>query len=1174
LDPASNTVVQASAGTGKTRLLTNRIIRLLLAGNAPGSILAISFTRKAAAQIHERVAQYLLEMAAADEERLNVMLADLGAPLDAQTRITGRGLYERVLTSVYELRTSTFHAFCQELLQRFALEAGVPPGFDVYEASGEVETAAWRALDRELQQEPNGLAARCMDHLYDYFGGPQYARAILITFLDHRSDWWAYVEEHSDPVAFAIEQLQICLDTALEDDPIRDFFSDTELTKSLSRYASIIVAHPIKTHVNRKDAIERALRFESPSEDAFNLIKDEFLTSDGRIRVFKSSQALESKIGFDGLSLIIELHDQIARRVLATLDRVQRATLLKLSRSWYVCGQRLLHHYQGLKRARGLLDFADLEWNAYRLLSSGRHAEWIQYKLDQRIDHLLIDEFQDTNPTQWHLLSPLLREMASGDPERRRSVFIVGDEKQSVYRFRRADPKLFGVARDWLVHNMDAQVIEQNVSRRSSPAIIRLVNAVFEPDPNNTQADGAAPDQYLVPDFRHHDSEHEHRWGLVELLPLIEAPARPEPANSDRSSEIKSLRNPVEQPRLVDEDQRHGHEGAVIAAKIREMIGAIEIERDNGTRSPMAYADCLILLRDRTHANAYEDALRRAGIPYIGIGRGGFPEYLEVRDLIHLLTLLVSPNDDLALAAILRSPIFSAGDEDLMSLAAMSSPTTWLERLLSLDHAGAPPHSPLPRAARLLRKWIGLADRMPVHDLLDRVYCEGDVIGRYLSAVDWHLRARVESNLKRFLELALEVDSGRYPGIRRFLSRLKALTAKESDGPDHGEGEANFVRLLTIHAAKGIEAPVVFLADTARDSANRSTAQRALVDWPAEAERPRVMYLLGRSGELDETSRALLAQDQKQAQREESNLLYVALTRARQVLCISGCEPRRGGRGWYGFIESRLRQAFVQEHAGKDGSNRAKPDGAHDGPKQTIAFEHGERVRPLAPIPVTHPAPIRVEPALTKRLRVSASQADVNPSRTIIAADPPSSPATDAELGESPEQQLADTAPRGARDRGILIHAILDGLTGGDTRTSIKTRLRTTWAPLVGDAAFESCWTEACRVVDDPALSELFDSTHHELARNELPILYRNDDGQDVFGRIDRVTITHGDVILVEYKTVAHATPDNAPVLARPHVSQLRLYAEGIRKIWPNKKLRAVIIFTRCAVPVAVDLDA
>lgn len=1177
LNPVSNTVIEAAAGTGKTWLLTSRIIRLLLAGSAPGSILAISFTRKAAGQIHERVVQRLMEMAGAGESRLIELLQQIDAPTDSATRAAARGLYERLLSSVHELRASTFHAFCQDILQRFALEAAVPPRFDVYESTGELETVAWRALDRELIRNPQSPTAACMNLLLDRSGGPEAARQVLRAFLEHRGDWWAYVENQADPVGYALEQLQSVLQVAPIDKPVNSFIEDESVADNLARYAQLLGAHATKTHLDQQRAIERALGQRATPEKAFDAICRVLLTKDGGIRMLRSGKAQEAALGANRFAQLRQLQAQLAQRLQMAIDHDKRLKAFEISRAWYVCGQRLVHHYQRLKREHGLLDFADLEWNTYRLLNRGRHAQWVQYKLDQRIDHLLVDEFQDTNPTQWRLLLPLLREMSAGDPERRRSVFLVGDEKQSIYRFRRADPLLFRVARDWLSANMGARVLGQEVSRRSSPAILRFVNLLFEPEYQPERFGTDTSRDFSLPDFRRHASAHPDRWGLVEVLPLIAAKTpvtepTPAPTAVADTRQMASVRNPLEQPRIVADDLRHHEEGALVAAKVRDLVGRVAIDRDDGARTPLCYGDCLILLRDRTHASAYEEALRNAGIPYVGTGRGAFPDHLEVRDLVYLLKVLISPRDNLALASVLRSPIFDAGDDELMMLAQSSVSPWWYDRLQQLDDIRAPPNTALARAKELLPRWAGLADRIPVHDLLDRIYNEGNVIERYLSAAPPYLQVRVEMNLNQFLALALDIDSGRYPGIARFLVQLQALTAGESESAYANDGTMNCVRLLTIHAAKGMEAPVVFLVDAARNSVHHDHGPRVLVDWPVDAARPRHFNLIGRKDELDSVTLELIARQQLAVQREESNLLYVALTRARQVLCISGCEPGRKDRGWYGFIETRLDQIHRRANPDAAGLDLAHPDAAH-GPGIHARLEHGSPPRPHSPSNVNSATPISIDPSLTRPVADVPKYAVINPSKfaeTEREAHNPSAP-----MPASPttaHQDLDNTARLGARNRGDVIHRMLEKLTGGGARATHKSGLRAVFGIALSEDAFESCWREACGVVDHTALADLFDPKGYESARNEVPVLYRNG-GQDVFGTIDRLVIKKSEVIVMEYKTHAHATPANAATLARNVEPQIRLYAEAVRTLWPTRRLRAVVLFTRCAARIDVELD-
>jgi ATP-dependent helicase/nuclease subunit A len=1140
--PENNVVVQAAAGTGKTWLLTSRIIRLLLHDAEPGAILAITFTRKAAGEIHERVTERLLALAASDEEALAGQLAAIGAGTDPVTRAAARGLYEKHLGAIHPLRTTTFHAFCQEILRRFPLEADVPPGFELVESTVELEQAAWLALDRKAARDNEGALANALDTLLRECGGVAGTRSALDDFLAHRSDWWAYTENESNPVEFAATQLGHMLGVTDDADPLAAFMRDPAVREKISRYAELLASHPTATNQTYVADLTRVLSDTELTPRSFERIRDVLLTDADEPRQMKRSQTLEKKLGTDHAGELVNLHQQLAAQLQAALAGYKRHWTYRVSCAWYVCGVSLLEEYQRLKLERGVLDFADLEWKTYRLLNRSRHAEWVQYKLDQRIDHLLVDEFQDTNPTQWRLLLPLLQEIVAGDPERRRSVFLVGDEKQSVYRFRRADPRLFHAARHWLEQHAQAHTLTQHLSRRSSPAIIRFVNLVFH-RPSDAETDTEA--DYPLQDFQLHDTHHRQLWGRAELLPLIR--------RGDKTSEKppQAWRNPLEQPRQTDEDRRHRQEGDLIAGKIREILG--QPIADGERVRPLTGDDIMILLRDRTHARFYEEALRRAGIPYIGTGRGAFMQSLEVRDLMHLLRQLVEPYNDLALASALRSPLFAATEDDLLHLAQIP-PGSWRTRLERLT-AEQTPDGALARARQLLPRWSSYIGRLPVHDLLDRIYCEGNVVARYLAAVVPHLRPRVEANLNRFLELALEVDSGRYPSLSHFLAYLERQAEQDDKSPaEPAWNRAPRVRVMTIHAAKGLEAPVVFLGDSARSADNRDRGLRPLVDWPVQDPRPRYYHLAGARKKIDDISLALRTEQQWSARREEANLLYVALTRARQMLYVSGCEPGQGGRGWYGFIEKRLR------HAG-DSGEAARAGLQLDG----ISLDDGKTVfntcaslafgEPPSPQPPESPASVTgfsLDPRLTQPFPALPETGILNPSRSTQPEDDYPDEATDFAEARTPPQR-----------RGKVIHRMLERLTNGETHAMVEKRIWQEFGEWLEEKDFNQWWREARAVPDRADFREFFDPARYQEARNEIPILYR-DGGRDVYGVIDRLVIREEEIALIDYKTHVHATRGNIAQLAEDFREQMRQYGEGARRLWPGKKLRLVLIFTAC----------
>jgi ATP-dependent helicase/nuclease subunit A len=1097
-DPAVNTTVMASAGTGKTWLLVTRLTRLLFEGAPPDAILAITFTRKAAAEMQTRLAERLLRLAALDDTALAAELGQMDIAATPEARARARGLYEELLHAPRPLRTTTFHAFCQEILRRFPLEADVPPGFELTEKSGELRAAAWEALVSEATAEAQSVLARDLGLLLELCGGQSNVTAALDSFLDHRSDWWALTGDQADGCGHAAAQLRQRLQVDPDADPLAGLFTPPTLAQ-FAEFRDLLLQHATKTNAEHAAQFEIILADGAAPARRHAALAGVFLKQDGEPRSRKESKTQAQKMGPAGEARFLELHGLMCAQLLRVRDMLAAQQTLTLNAAWYRAGQRLLEHYQRIKEEQRLLDFTDLEWRAYRLLTAADNAHWVQYKLDQRIDHLLVDEFQDTNPTQWRLLLPLLEEMAGGNPERRRSVFLVGDSKQSIYRFRRAEPRLFHVAHQWLRDRLAATAHPLHVSYRSAPAIMECVNRLYTDD---------GPLCGALDSFTPHDTHHRQLWGRVELLPLVEAATEEAPAPR------AALRNPLQEPRITHEDERYLHEGRQIAATVSNLLAAGTLVGSADQARPMHYGDVLLLVRNRTHVHAYEQALREAGIPYLGADRGTLLGSLEVDDMVRLLETLIAPYNNLALAQVLRSPLFTCSDADLITLAH-GPRGAWFERLQQTDAA---PGTPLRRAADCLARWHAAAGALPIHDLLDRVYSEGNVIARYEAAFPVHLRPRLRANLTRFIELALEIDHGRYPSLTHFLARLGEMR-EQDEAPDEApaSGAAERVRLMTIHAAKGLEAPVVFLADAAAPGGS-DRPWHALVGWPAEADTPEHLLLVGKKSEQDAYTRRQLELEQAAERREAANLLYVALTRARQLLYISGCRPSKGERlGWYGDLQQVLSKPI------ESGTPVAAPSGTQGAPVLT----------PQATPPI--PAPLQQTLALRPLAR------EIAPSRSVSGHG-------------------TDAADEDGRVRGIAIHRMLELLAGPAGSDDVRGRVGAELQRSPDDPELDAWWQEARAVHGAPQFRELYDAACYRQAWNEVPLHYPHN-GCTVYGLIDRLVLKDDEVIIVDYKTHRQAA-GNLPALAAHYAGQMAYYAAGVRRLWPGRRVRSLLLFT------------
>jgi ATP-dependent helicase/nuclease subunit A len=1085
--------VHASAGSGKTYLLVSRIIRLLLNGARPGGILSITFTRKAAAEMQERLLSRIKAMATMPDDQLDKTLQELGVPADDAMHRIARQLYENVLHADYPVRTTTFHAFCQDLLRRFPMEANIPPGFELVERTGQLIDEAWEAYANSLTRQPNSEIAKAMDVLLKELGLYN-TQVVLNAFLDHRSDWWALTWQQAAPVEFALGLLTQQLPEAT-DDPVNDFLSDKNTINQLNEFIALLNLNPTKTNKGHANDIEQSLQTELDCASRFEFVWYAFFTKSGDAPIKrKSGPTVEKKMGNEGARRYLELHDLMCDALISVRRSQHVRDTLVLTRAWLLCGENFLAHFNRIKSSQRILDFADLEWKSFELLNAVDHADWIQYKLDQRIEHLLIDEFQDTNPVHWQLVLPLLEELAASEDKRQRSVLFVGDSKQSIYRFRRAEPKLFDAATHWLQQKVSAQVSTLTKSWRSSPAITEFVNRIFT---ENTDLS--------LPHFEHHQTEHTDLWGKVTLLPLA--------VTDDKARQVE-LRDPLVEPR---DEKEHGHylEAQIIAREIKALVEKPLILGKDADSRPVDYSHIMILFRSRTHANEYERALREAHIPYLGTERGTLLESLEVSDMVNLLKWLTTPFDDLALAGILRSPLFATSSVDLLLLAGKKN---WFEQLCTLATTLEAGH-PFARAAMHLQNWLDLADKLPVHDLLDRIYSEANVLARYRAAFPQHLHSRVMANLTRFLELALENDSGRYPSLTRFIAWLKILRQQDREAPDQPSGLAGQarVRLLTVHEAKGLEAPVVFVAD-ATSKPRSDVGTRVLVNWPGETLQPEAFFLSPSSKYPNKFSEAIVNDLEDKAKQEEANLLYVALTRAQQLLYISG-SGKMGG--WY---ESICKACFPDENI----------------PELPVDVEQANTPAELQQAKV---APTRITPEVDPRLQqpltIQAAYREIAPSYSISG--------TMLHHAEPDED---------ARTRGIVIHNLLEQLANDPAITLDKALIRSGHNR---SAECDSWWQEAREVI--ATFPEFFNPERYTKAMSEVPICYM-DKSDVVNGIIDRLVIYTDRICVIDYKTHRVTDKQHMQTLKEEYQEQLLLYRDGIQKIYTDLPVEACLLFT------------
>jgi ATP-dependent helicase/nuclease subunit A len=842
-DPRRSVAVEACAGAGKTWMLVSRMLRALLDDAQPHEILAITFTRKAAGEMRERLHKWVTEFSAAPPSKLReeLVLRGVAAPTDAQVEAL-RGLHARLLAGGRPVQIRTFHSWFAALLRNAPLavfeKLDLPPHYELLENDRQAGELVWRRFHAAVARDDRARAdfeASVAAH------GRFNTQKALQAALDKR-------------VEFAMADA-----VGVPEDSVRHFsqqfadFAGLEIPEEMLGlagarqrwlgFAQALAAERNKTPRTAADAIVDAFGIDDVAERFRVLRKAFFVAAEERLNnnLAKFDAARAAEVELQAIAAARCQHD----------GWLHQGRITRLARV-------LLAQFKALKAERGWIDMSDVERAALDMLSDPLVSGWVQERLDARTRHLLIDEFQDTNPLQWQALRSWLESYGGAGGEAP-SVFIVGDPKQSIYRFRRAEPMVFRAAQQFIAETFAGDRLACDHTRRNAQAVLDVANAVML----EAQAEN------LYAGFRAHTTASGAPGEVIKLPPVPRDAVRKQAAV--REGWRDSLTIPREEPeeRLVTLECRQA--ASWISARIAEGAKPAEI---------------MVLARKRDRLAAMEQELRALHVPAQQPERTDLCDAPEVQDVVALLDALVSPSHDLSLARALRSPIFGCGDEVLVSLAvaarkarAAGRAVSWFELVLSGEIAG------LPAIAEQLQRWKGLCGRWPPHDVLDAIYSEADVPARFAAAVPAPLRALTVERLKSLLGAALEWNGGRYSTPYAFVRALKAggIEAPALSVPDA-------VRLLTVHGAKGLEADTVLLLDTDA-AATRPESMSVVVEWPGEAPAPWRFAFIASETRPPPCNLAALGDERGARQREELNGLYVAMTRARRRLVVSCIEP-------------------------------------------------------------------------------------------------------------------------------------------------------------------------------------------------------------------------------------------------------------------------------------------
>ncbi len=1090
-NPNTSTWLAANAGSGKTRVLTDRVARLLLQGVPPQRILCLTYTRAAATEMQNRLFRRLGAWAMADDADLKDALDELGVEAGentAELRNSARTLFARAIETPGGLKLQTIHSFCAALLRRFPLEAHVSPNFV------EMDDRAAEVLQADLlDQLASGSEQDRFDQIAEILGEGELAK-LTKQVIRARAGFEPPLSREGLAQLFEISS-DLTLPQLVQD----TFRAADNLL--LSELRDLLLKRE-KTDLSHGHKLE-GLNLNSPSNAWFPVLEglllfgattktaDPFSPKHG-----KWPTAAARKLLSDGqLDALNDLIDRVAeaREKRVALTALDRSAALHRFAEW------LLPAYADAKAARGWLDFDDLILKARALLGNPSVAQWVLFRLDGGIDHILVDEAQDTSPEQWQIIRDLAREFATGEsarPDLQRTIFVVGDPKQSIYSFQGADPNGFEQMRGYFERALtDAsepfQTQSLRHSFRSSPAILSAVDATF-----------VAAGQQGLGMASEHLAFHSTLPGRVDLWPVVPKSDDPDPLPFD---------SPVDA--LSAEDHRLKLARQVVQEMKDILDRGTRITTSSGEARLVTPGDFLILVQSRREMfHEIIRACKDQGLPVAGADRLRIGGELAVRDLVALLKFAATPEDDLSLATVLRSPLCNWSEQDLFDLAHKRKTKFLWRAMRDREDAGS-------STMQLLHDTLDQSDFLRPFDLIDRILTRHEGRKNLLA----RLGPEAEDGIDALLAQALSYETGNVPSLTGFIGWMAQDTSDLKRALDQ---QGDRIRVMTVHGAKGLESPIVILPDCAE---RRPPAPGKLI----RAENGSVLWRMSKAEAPESMANAIDAASTKD-EDERMRLLYVAMTRAENWLIIAAAGKTEKDC-WYRFAKTGLEALGA--------TSLQRPDG--------LGLRWQVVDWPTEASPNRSPA---------------AVSATALPDWTEHHAGAPATgekPLSPSDLGGA---KVVGPDPEGlalaeAMARGSALHWALEYLP------KFK---QTQWPTVAEDGpdGISDVLDEAHRILTNPALSHIF--TPESLA--EVSIIARLEElnGAQISGQIDRLLVSDDHVTAIDFKSNA-AVPELAKDAPEGLLRQMGAYQAALRQIYPDRRVNCAILWTRTSQLMTLD---
>lgn len=1127
--PDHSAWVEANAGSGKTKVLIDRVARLLLRGVEPDSILCVTYTKAAASEMQGRLFQRLGDWCVMDEGKLRDILSELEQRPRSDYGPTeigkARELFAKALETPGGLRIETIHAFCGRVLRRFPLEADVAPGFREIDddESADIWDASFRAMASRVVAGDERLKAAARAVAEAGGKGLDIARDLL----SRRASIQAFIAR-AGGIEKAVARLKHTLGAPdLSPEDIVDRAMGPDLPRQ--PLAQLMAALPAS---KKSDAdLARTLAFvlsDAPAADRFSAYALLAFTKGGEPRK-SNPYTVDALKAAPAAALFFQVKDvpqgSEIHRIFAAAEALNAARLFARSAAILRLADVLFRDFGERKRARAGLDFDDLIETTAGLLTRQHAAEWVLWKLDGGISHILLDEAQDTSPSQWRILKALTDDIFAGAGSTysaTRTLFVVGDQKQSIYSFQGADPEHFLYEKQQFISRAEAAEVAHELpgmamSFRSVQQVLDFVDTAFLA----AAFDGQAPFTVLPPeeaDLLRHTAHRRHEQGSVELWPLEPQP-EVEPAEPwDAPKGQESLASP--KARLAER----------IARFIKTEITSGAAVWDKKQQRPARPGDFLILVRGRTGGlfDGILQALKREQIPVAGADRLQLLDSLPVQDLLNLIRFALCPSDDLSLAEIIRGPLGAHGE---------AGSVQWLgeDELFALAHGRegrlwpALRASPDPRFAPLRAFLTDLLSRahQPPYEFLVHALERGTGLPRpgwelILSRFGLPAREPVTALIDR----ANAWDADEPPSLQLFLDAIERRggeVKRELSGPQ------NEVRVMTVHGAKGLEAPIVILPDTVAGpgrGADLFVTHEGEPVWP------------GAKGNDTTLSARLRAEAEARNLREHRRLLYVALTRAQDRLIICGAAratPKDGHdkASWYRVCEAAMQKLANEGRAGERSRGEHAFLRMGEAPPTLAAALAALSAAAARPAWLDTPAP--AEPG--RRL--------LSPSRLTASSEPP----VLSPFGVGRAEKLR---------RGTLIHTLFEVLPN----LAPKARWRQAddflkKQPGLTPAQRTEMLDAAFGVLDDPRFASVFGPG----GRPEAPVIGDLGNDRIINGRVDRLVVTPAEILVIDYKTDRPAPPTVEGV-GEAYIAQMAAYREVLSRRWPDRPVRCLLVWT------------